>query len=274
MGCILGSSTLWVRNPHSLKLIERKTKKDMRIIVTIIFLLWILIWVIFSLVLLSITALIDLATNKERKLTLRASYLIARTVYITCPMWRVKVEGKENLADGKPYVITANHQSFFDIPLMFFIPNNRGFKFVSKIEVRNIPAIGWMLGLRGDIVIRRGTREAATTVMTEGSQHLQAGVSVAIFPEGTRTKDGEVHRFKDGAFRLAQENNVEILPCVMDDTKRLFSARGLNRRQLTVRILPPISAEEVVATPARELAERVEEMTRTALAEMRAQKTK
>ena len=204
---------------------------------------------------------------------LAISRVVARMVYNFSPLWRVRVEGAENVDTSTHYVITSNHQSFFDIPLLFFLPLWK-FKFVSKIEVSNIPAIGWMLSLRGDIVIRRGTREAATTVMTEGSQHLQAGVSVAIFPEGTRTKDGEVHRFKDGAFRLAQENNVAILPCVMDDTKRLFSARGLNRRQLTVRILPPISAEEVVATPARELAERVEEMTRTALAEMRAQKTK
>ncbi|MBR5830417.1 MAG: 1-acyl-sn-glycerol-3-phosphate acyltransferase, partial [Tidjanibacter sp.] len=197
---------------------------------------------------------------------------VARMVYLFSPLWRVKVEGVENFDPTKRYVVTSNHQSFFDIPLLFFLPLWK-FKFVSKIEVRKIPAIGWMLGMRGDIVIRRGTREAATTVMEEGTQHLQAGVSVAIFPEGTRTKDGEVHRFKDGAFRLAQENKVAILPCVMDDTKGLFSASGLNRRNLTIRILPPIEVEEVVNTPARELAERVERITREALAEIRAPKS-
>ena len=245
----------------------------MRFVLLVIYLLVIVLWAIISLVVMGLAALFSLPFDRERRAVLAISRVVARMVYNFSPLWRVRVEGAENVDTSMHYVITSNHQSFFDIPLLFFLPLWK-FKFVSKIEVRNIPAIGWMLGLRGDIVIRRGTREAATTVMTEGTQHLQAGVSVAIFPEGTRTKDGEVHRFKDGAFRLAQENNVAILPCVMDDTKRLFSARGLNRRHLTVRILPPISAEEVVATPARELAERVEEMTRTALAEMRAQKTK
>lgn len=245
----------------------------MRIVLLVIYLLLIVVWAIVSLTIMGLAALFSLPFDRERKAVLAISRIVARMVYIFSPTWRVRVEGAENVDSSKHYVITSNHQSFFDIPLLFFLPLWK-FKFVSKIEVRNIPAIGWMLGLRGDIVIRRGTREAATTVMREGTQHLQAGVSVAIFPEGTRTKDGEVHRFKDGAFRLAQENKVAILPCVMDDTKRLFSARGLNSRCLTVRILPPISAEEVVATPARELAERVEEMTRTALAEIRAQKTK
>ena len=273
MGCILGSSTLWVRNPHGFKLIERKTKKDMRIIVTIIFLLWIVIWATFSLVLLSITALIDLATNKERKLTLRTSYLVARTVYTTCPMWRVKVEGKENLADGKPYVITANHQSFFDIPLMFFIPNNRGFKFVSKIEVRKIPAIGWMLGLRDDIVIRRGTASAATCVMDEGSQHLQGGSSVVIFPEGTRGKDNKVHLFKDGAFKLAQANNVGVVPCVIVGTRGLLTKRGATTRTLTLRILPPIEAEQVQQfASARELAQHVQALTAENFEDIQGQK--
>lgn len=240
----------------------------MRFVLLVIYLLVIVLWAILSLVVMAIATLLSLPFDRERKMVLAISRPVARMVYLFSPLWRVKVEGAENCNPAERYVITANHQSFFDIPLLFFLPLWR-FNFVSKIEVRKIPAIGWMLGMRGDIVIRRGTREAATTVMTEGTRHLQAGTSVAIFPEGTRTKDGEVHRFKDGAFRLAQENGVAILPCVMDDTKRLFSAKGLNRRNLTIRILPPISAEEVKNTPAKELAAKVEELTRKTLAEMR-----
>lgn len=244
----------------------------MRFVFLVIYLLLIVVWALLALTIMGIATLLSLPFDRERKMVLAISRPVARMVYLFSPLWRVKVEGVENCDPTKRYVVTSNHQSFFDIPLLFFLPLWK-FKFVSKIEVRKIPAIGWMLGMRGDIVIRRGTREAATTVMEEGTQHLQAGVSVAIFPEGTRTKDGEVHRFKDGAFRLAQENKVAILPCVMDDTKVLFSARGLNRRNLTVRILPPIEVEEVVNTPARELAERVERITREALAEIRAPKS-
>jgi len=245
----------------------------MRIILLIIYLLLIVIWALLSLVTMGVATLLSLPFDRERRMVLALSRVVGRGVYVLSPLWRVKVEGAENCDPTKRYVITANHQSFFDIPLMFFLPVWR-FNFVSKIEVRKIPAIGWMLGMRGDIVIRRGTRSAATTVMEEGTRHLQGGTSVAIFPEGTRSKDGEVHRFKDGAFRLAQENGVGVLPCVMDDTKRLFSRRGLNSRCLTLRLLKPIEAEEVVATPARELAERVEQMTREALSEVRAKDTR
>lgn len=245
----------------------------MRFVLLVIYLLLIVAWALLSLVVMGIATLLSLPFDKERKMVLAISRPVARMVYLFSPLWRVKVEGVENCDPTKRYVVTSNHQSFFDIPLLFFLPLWK-FKFVSKIEVRKIPAIGWMLGMRGDIVIRRGTREAATTVMEEGTQHLQAGVSVAIFPEGTRTKDGEVHRFKDGAFRLAQENRVAILPCVMDDTKGLFSASGLNRRNLTIRILPAIEVEEVVNTPARELAERVERITRNELAKIRAAEPK
>ena len=195
MGCKLGCCPL-IHTTPTLSNQSKETKRYMRLIVTIIFLLWIVLWAIFSLVLLGITALLDiLLGHKERTLTLRTSYLVARVVYLTCPMWRVKVEGKENLAEVKPYVITANHQSLFDIPLMFFIPNNRGFNFVSKSEVRKIPAIGWMLGLRDDIVIRRGTASAATCVMDEGTEHLQGGTSVVIFPEGTwQGSDSKIYK--------------------------------------------------------------------------------
>lgn len=240
----------------------------MRFIFLVIYLVLILLWAIISLLVMGLATLLSLPFDKERRMVMALSRWVARVVYLASPLWSVKVVGVENVDPAQRYVITSNHQSFFDIPLLFFLPVWK-FKFVSKIEVRKIPAIGWMLGMRGDIVIRRGTASAATTVMEEGTAHLQAGTSVAIFPEGTRTKDGQVHRFKEGAFRLAQENGVAILPCVMDDTKKLFSARGLNPRKLVVRILPAIGVEEVQQTPAKELAKRVEEMTRTALAEIR-----
>lgn len=234
----------------------------MRIIVTFIYLIFIVVWAIISVIMLGITTLIDLLTNKERRLTLWLSYIVARMVYWANPMWRVKVEGKENMPKGKPYVVTANHQSFFDIPLLFFLPAVNGFKFVSKIEVRKIPAIGWMLGLRDDIVIRRGTASAATCVMDEGTEHLQRGTNIVIFPEGTRSKDYKVHLFKDGAFKLAQSNNVGVVPCVIDGTRGLLTKRGVTTRTLTLRILPPIEAEQVKEyESARELAQHVKALT-------------
>ena len=245
----------------------------MRILLLVIYLLLIVVLAIVALVVMGLATLLSLPFDRERKMVLAISRPVARLVYLLSPLWRVRVEGEEKIDPTKRYVITANHQSFFDIPLFFFLPIWK-FKFVSKIEVRKIPAIGWMLGMRGDIVIRRGTTSAATTLKVEGAEHLQAGTSVAIFPEGTRTKDCEVHRFKEGAFRLAQDNGVAVLPCVMDGTRGLFSIRGLATRELRLRVLTPINAEEVAQTPTKELAKRVEEMTREALSEIRASQSK
>lgn len=245
----------------------------MRILATIIFLLFIVVWATLSVVVMCLTTLIDLCTNKERRLTLQLSYPVARMVYWACPMWRVKIEGKENLPKEGTYVITANHQSFFDIPLMFFLPRRRGFKFVSKIEVRNIPAIGWMLGLRDDIVIRRGTASAATCVMDEGTEHLQRGTSVVIFPEGTRSKDNKVHLFKDGAFKLAQANGVGIVPCVIVGTRGLLTKRGAATRTLRLHIMPPIEADKVKEfATARDLAKHVQALTSEEFEKMKNQK--
>lgn len=245
----------------------------MRIIVTVLFILFVVIVALLFLVAMAITALIDMCTNKERRLTLLISYAVTRIIYRACPMWRIEVVGKENFPTDGPCVITANHQSFFDIPLMFFLPRRRGFKFVSKIEVRNIPAIGWMLGLRDDIVIRRGTASAATCVMDEGTEHLQRGTSVVIFPEGTRSKDNKVHLFKDGAFKLAQSNGVGIVPCVIVGTRGLLTKRGAATRTLHLRIMPPIEADKVKEfATARDLAKHVQALTSEEFEKMKNQK--
>lgn len=243
----------------------------MKVFLLVLYLVAIVCWAVVSLVAMFVALLLSLPFGKERTLVMALSRGVARMVYHLSPLWSVRVEGAEKLDPKQTYVITANHQSFFDIPLAFFLPLWR-FKFVSKVEVRKIPAIGWMLGMRGDIAIKRGTSSAAVAVMEQGSAHLQAGTSVFLFPEGTRTKTGEIARYKDGAFRLAQENGVAIAPCVMDGTKGLFKGGRLQPRRLRIKILDPITPEVVAATPARELAERVRQDSIEALAELRSGK--
>lgn len=234
----------------------------------VIYMLMIVVVAIVTVVVMAVALLFTLPFDKERKAVMAISRPAAQSVYHLSPVWRVRVEGRENYDPSKTYVITSNHTSFFDIPLAFFLPV-RKFKFVSKVEVRKIPAIGWMLGMRGDVAIRRGTSGAAQAVMSEGTAHLKAGTSMFLFPEGTRTKDGKVGRYKDGAFRLAAENGVEILPCVMEGTKGLFKGKCLRPRTLTVKILEPISVEMVTSMSTRELAEEVRNRSMAALTEVR-----
>ena len=142
-------------------------------------------------------------------------------------------------------------------------------------KVFKVPFFGQFLLLHGDICINRGHATAAMEkVIRDGKLWLSRGASVAIFPEGTRSHDGEIHRFKAGAFTLAREAGVEILPVVLDGTTTMIGRNGMFnwRNKLTVSILPPVSAERVAAADPKELMEQVRASMCVRLAEIRKQK--
>ncbi len=177
------------------------------------------------------------------------------------PTWRRKIEGLENIDKKKSYVIVINHNSMVDILALYFLPLN--FRWVSKREVFRIPYIGQLLTIHGDIAIDRSKGADSMRKVTEdGKMWIGRGASIAMFPEGTRSKSGEMGRFKQGAFALAKEAGVEILPVVMHGTRTVLNKFYLVnwRNVLKVSVLPPISAEEVAATPMPELMEKTRTM--------------
>ncbi len=184
------------------------------------------------------------------------------------PGWSLRVSGRENIERGKSYVIVTNHRSMLDIPVIFTL-RELWFKWVSKREVYKIPVFGWVLWERSDIAISRGNSASTKEMMERGCGLLSRGVSVSIFPEGTRSRDGEIHRYKDGAFYMAHEAGVGILPCVMDGTDRLFDGWKIARCRVRLVVLPPISAEEVAATEPKEMAKRVQALASEALKKLR-----
>ena len=138
-----------------------------------------------------------------------------------------------------------------------------------------MPYIGPMLICHGDIPIKRGNpRESMTKVINDGKIWISRGASIAIFPEGTRSKDGEIHRFKAGAFALAKEAGVEILPVVLDGTTKIFKPNSFWfnwRNVLTVKVLPPVSVEHIAETDTSVLAQEVQAVMTEALAQVRKQ---
>ncbi len=172
--------------------------------------------------------------------------------------WKIKVEGLENIDENQTYVVTVNHQSMIDIPLMYAIPLN--FKWVAKEEVCRIPIFGWMMKMHGDITIKRGSSNAAKKFITEGSEWIKGGTSIVIFPEGTRSKNGNIRRFKEGAFTLAKSSEVAILPCVVDGSgDAIINYCKLRRKHtFTIKVLPPVSKDIVSQCSAKELAKLVE----------------
>ncbi len=188
-------------------------------------------------------------------------------------MWQYELSGEENVDPHKKYVILLNHNAMMDVPMLYLLPLD--FRWVSKRQVFMIPFFGQLLVLHGDIPIERGNpAKAMKLVMQRGLRWLGRGVSISIFPEGTRSKTGEIGRFKSGAFRLAREAQVEILPVVLDGTGKLLSKNGMLSPTGVIKIkaLPPVSVERVVNSDIKELMDEVRTSMVDALAELRENK--
>jgi 1-acyl-sn-glycerol-3-phosphate acyltransferase len=159
------------------------------------------------------------------------------------PAWRVEVEGREKIRRDGTYVMVANHQSLLDILVLFRIFAH--FKWVSKIENFRVPFIGWNMTLNRYIKLKRGDRTSIRQMFEHCRHTLTEGNSIMMFPEGTRSPDGRLRSFKTGAFDLAKETGLPILPIVVNGTSNALPKRGFvlqGRHQIRVAILDEIPA--------------------------------
>lgn len=199
--------------------------------------------------------------DKPRRVVHALSRGICMCFWYGIPTWRRTIKGLENIDKKKSYVIVINHNSMVDILALYFLPLN--FRWVSKREVFRMPYIGPLLTIHGDIAIdRKNGADSLRKVIEQGKMWAGRGASIAMFPEGTRSKSGEISRFKQGAFSLAKEAGIDILPVVMHGTRTVLNKWYLInwRNELKVSVLPAISAEEVAATPMPELIEKTRTM--------------
>jgi 1-acyl-sn-glycerol-3-phosphate acyltransferase len=164
----------------------------------------------------------------------------------------------------------ANHESFADILLISHLPFEM--KWLSKIEILKIPLIGWMMRMAGDIPIKRGFGPSAVEAMERCRASLRNRVSVMFFPEGTRSPDGRMLPFKDGAFRLALEAGVPILPLAVAGTRTALPKHDwrFSRARAVVEVLPPIDTAGLTLDDLPELKARVRATIETARDALRA----
>jgi 1-acyl-sn-glycerol-3-phosphate acyltransferase len=156
------------------------------------------------------------------------------------PLWRFRTTGVRIPDPRRPYVAVANHESFADIFLLSHLPWEM--KWLSKESIFRIPFMGWMMRMAGDVAVRRGDAHSRAQALTDCRDRLMKGVSVMIMPEGTRSEDGAVARFHDGAFRLAVETGCPILPIAVAGTRDAI-AKGswlVGRANAIARVLPPV----------------------------------
>ncbi|MDA0977853.1 MAG: lysophospholipid acyltransferase family protein [Proteobacteria bacterium] len=176
------------------------------------------------------------------------------------PPWRVSVEGRENIDPDETYVIVSNHQSLVDILVAFTLFIH--FKWVSKAELFRIPLIGWNMSLNRYVKLRRGNSRSIKTMYQACENHLSAGSSVYLFPEGTRSETGQMRQFKEGAFVLAKRLDRPVLPLVINGSRTAVPKNSLNfhgETHVRVSILPPLQPDTFRDLTARELADRVQQ---------------
>lgn len=184
------------------------------------------------------------------------------------PMWHFRVTGDLPANPRNPYVVVANHESFVDILLISHLPFEM--KWLSKKEMFKIPIAGWLMYLAGDIKLDRGDKDSATKAMDRCKWYLKKKVCIMIFPEGTRAADGELGKFKDGAFRLAIEAQVPILPLAVHGTKEALRKHDwrFGRANAAVHVMEPVPTEGMTLDDVNSLKEHVRDLIAAQLDEM------
>jgi len=178
---------------------------------------------------------------------------MARTMFAPGILWgsgaKLEVIGSENIAPDQPYVFIANHLSYLDIPVLFAaVPHN--LHFVAKKEVKKMPFIGWYMMATGMIFVDRSDRSKAKASMMKAAKLVHKGKDVLMFPEGTRSRNGKLQSFKKGAFILAQNAKVPVIPIALCGTDKVLKTDQflLSPGKISVHIGQPIKGEELDST--------------------------
>jgi 1-acyl-sn-glycerol-3-phosphate acyltransferase len=134
---------------------------------------------------------------------------------------RVRVHGAQHIQPGVSYVFLSTHQSYMDIPAMLgYLPAQ--LRIAAKKVLFRIPFMGWHLTRAGHIPIDRSSTEKAINSMKEAAAYLKGGICAFVFPEGTRSRDGYLHKFKKGGFKLALQAGVPIIPITIIGSRRVL----------------------------------------------------
>lgn len=208
-------------------------------------------WLVFVPIFLVLTLLTALTTiigcllGGERVFSYYPGMIWSRlTCYLAlCP---VHVRGREHIERGKSYVFVANHQGAFDIFMIY------GFlgvpiKWVMKAELEKIPFVGAACRAAGFIFVDNSSSKAAARSVREAERALKSGASIAIFPEGSRTKTGRLGRFKKGAYQMAADQHLPIIPITLNGPFDVLPIGSLNlhRRPMEMVIHEAIPAESM-----------------------------
>lgn len=209
-------------------------------------------------------------TEKERELIASSTAVWVNDVIELFDI-DFRVEGKENIPEG-PCVFYCNHQGYGDIVLMLKACEGKQIGFIAKDTLQKLPYFGtWIKTIRG-VFIKRGYTRESLKAIRDGVELLKQGFSLVIFPEGTRSKGGEMKEFKAGSFKLATKAKVPIVPVAIHGTYRIFEETQLITSGATAyaRILEPINTAEMDRKELKEIHTVVQNLVAENLEDLRA----
>lgn len=218
--------------------------------INVLQLLLVLVWTIFCGL---FGMLFALATNPTYSHRIMGYYIFS-PVILAISMVRVKVKGLENVLN-EPAIYAANHASQLDIPIIC-TSINRPMFFIGKVELKKIPILSQYMKIVGMIFVDRKNRERSMASMRTAIQDIQGGKSIAAFPEGTRTKTGELLPFKKGVFTISKEGRIPIVPIAVIGSAKVLASGSFFLRPATVeiRILPALKGENFFNMSIEEMA--------------------
>ena len=202
---------------------------------------WFYLLVLLPIILLFPLILFTILSEKTYPLFFKIARLWARVILIGMG-FRYSIKGTENFEAGKSYMLVANHTSMTDIMLMLLAVKNHPFVFVGKKELVNIPIFGFIYK-RVCILVDRENSKSRFAVFERAQNRIQQGLSICIFPEGGVPDESILlDEFKDGAFRIAIEHQLTIIPLTFYDNKKRFSYTFFSGSpgKMRAKIHPPI----------------------------------
>ncbi len=156
---------------------------------------------------------------------------------------KYEVKGRENIPQNEPIIFTPNHAGLFDIPAMI-LNTPKPTIFLSKVEAQSFPVIGKWMDVMDCVFVDRKNKTQAHSSLQSAIDMVKAGRSITIYPEGTRSKNGIIGKFKGGAMKIAMETGVKVVPVVLDGTRERLDETGrMTPGTIYVTFLPAIETK-------------------------------
>jgi 1-acyl-sn-glycerol-3-phosphate acyltransferase len=216
-------------------------------------------WVIFlfTTVILGTTAILVSLFDSSGNVPHRVARLWGK-IQLRITGTRVLIQGLGNIDSQKSFILVSNHQSTFDIfALLGYLPIQ--FRWTAKAELFRTPFMGWAMSRIGYIPIERNSPKKAYRSMLRAAEVVRRGTSIIIFPEGTRSPDGNLQPFKKGVFLIALKSQAPILPITIQGASRIMRKGDWRTYpgQVRIQIDPPIETAGTPAEKEEQLSQRV-----------------